>query len=175
MARISKDSTSWRAYGLAKRNEDWENNPKRQPVKAKKKNTKRWCKGKVGVEHNFESTLVVQTNPKCFTGVFCGHWFHYQNACTGCGKEDWGRDERKGIDRERQEELAAKWCTEDHLWDWSEFEHKEMYTFVNGELKEVYNHSFVRPWRHPKVHKVCVMCGLERRSQTRKIGPEDLK
>lgn len=44
---------------------------------AKKKNTKRWCRGKVGVEHVLE----------CVKKEYYSCSVFYVHACTTCGKE----------------------------------------------------------------------------------------
>lgn len=79
MAKVSGDDSSWKANGLAKKYEDWENNPKHKPAssKNKRKNTKRWCRGKEGKEHAW-----VSYKPYTF--------MRYRiRKCSECGKTDW--------------------------------------------------------------------------------------
>lgn len=169
MARISSGDNSWKAAGLAKKYEDWESRPARS---APKKNKRRWCKGKTGVEHNYAS------KPKSW-----GNHHYLIYACTGCGKEQYRRP-TAGVN-DRQAELAAEWCGEGHLWDWEEFKPSYFeYRFVGDVLHHRHPASIFQrerewtkayPWAHPTLHKVCLMCGLERRGQTRKIEPGDLK
>jgi hypothetical protein len=56
--------------------------PDRPSTGSKKRNTKKWCKGKVGVEHKYE---------KC---VRCWHigakiFKMTHDRCTQCGREEW--------------------------------------------------------------------------------------
>lgn len=77
MAKLSRDDGSWKAHGLAKRYEDWENDPKHPAPKPKnkKKNTKRWCRGKEGQEHDWKS---FEKNQRIII-----------QRCDRCRKEDW--------------------------------------------------------------------------------------
>lgn len=78
MARLSRDKTSWRAYGLAQRYEDWEADAK--PLGTpKKKDKKKWCKGKVGREHDFQP----------YHKEYGSRTIWVINKCTRCHKEDW--------------------------------------------------------------------------------------
>jgi hypothetical protein len=46
---------------------------------AKKKNTKRWCKGKAGRAHDYQ-----------IAKKYRGSWFSYDVwVCSNCGKKDW--------------------------------------------------------------------------------------
>lgn len=55
MAKISHGADTWRSEGLAKKYKELDKIAFDKPVKYKsKKNTKKWCKGKSGVEHQFE-------------------------------------------------------------------------------------------------------------------------
>lgn len=74
MARVRKDNKSWKASGIYKK--DFQ----AQPEEAKhnsKKNTRKWCKGVVGVKHIY--ALYMQD-------VVCKMFFrHYK--CEKCGKK----------------------------------------------------------------------------------------
>lgn len=52
--RIKKDKTSWHAGGVIARDARHEKSPDNTAKHLSKKNTKRWCKGKVGREHQGE-------------------------------------------------------------------------------------------------------------------------
>lgn len=76
MARLSRDDSSWKAHGLAKKYEDWEHDHKQgSKGKNKKKNTKRWCRGKEGQEHDWKP--------------FEKHQRIAIHRCSRCGKENW--------------------------------------------------------------------------------------
>ena len=79
MARLSRDNSSWRAYGLSKRYEDWEADAKPLGPPKKKKDKKKWCKGKVGVEHDFQP----------YEREFGSRTIWRINKCTRCHKEVW--------------------------------------------------------------------------------------
>ncbi len=77
--------SDWTERANKRRDERHTKEPEKPlPPKASKKNTKKWCKGKVGKEH----TLV------CMTGEEAkgGHGYRFSKAwrylvCTACGKE----------------------------------------------------------------------------------------
>lgn len=191
MAKLSRDATSWRAYGLVRRNEDWENDPKLDARKPKnnKKDTNRWCKGKEGVEHDIRAVPYggpINCNTCKVAGKICKHRYT-RNKCINCGKDRTWRmnSARKSAeDKARQRQLASEWCdSEGHEWMWSKFNNTmydgmtPRFVMVKGEIMEHTGSPhwpLRRPWRMPKVHQVCEMCGLERRGKTRNITPEDL-
>ena len=84
-----------------------------------KKDTKRWCKGKEGVEHEFKEVPVVNFNDKCFTKERCGHWRHYETKCVGCGKSSW-RQYRAPDDYsiDADIEMADEFCNDGHEFEW---------------------------------------------------------
>ena len=47
--------------------------------KRRRKNTRRWCKGRKGVEHQFEDKAIWMVE----------HFICYVPACTKCGKRKW--------------------------------------------------------------------------------------
>ena len=132
MATLKDDDSSWKAHGLKKKIRDWENDPKPRVVQNKKKNTHKWCKGKVGVEHDVRNVLIVSLNPMCAKNgsrdkdgkiIRCGHWRHYENKCVNCGKSSYRVAKASRPAYKQQRELEEKWCTEGHLWDWVTIEY----------------------------------------------------
>lgn len=81
MARLSDDGDSWKATGLRKKWADWEHEH-RPPMKAKGKNKKRWCKGKVGREHDYK------TVPYKFRWSRMASDFYLVDKCSKCGREE---------------------------------------------------------------------------------------
>lgn len=77
MAKLSGDDNSWKAEGLRAKNEDWE--ARERPPKPAKKNKKKWCKGKKGVEHKYEP----------YEKSFGSRTKYGIMKCTKCHKEDW--------------------------------------------------------------------------------------
>jgi hypothetical protein len=80
MARLSDGDSSWRASGLRRRFEDWENSPRSKPItsgKNRRRDTKRWCRGKEGREHEWAG--------------FQKYPFVAVPRCVVCHKEDWSR------------------------------------------------------------------------------------
>jgi hypothetical protein len=69
-----KDESNWAYGGVRRRDERHTHEGQEVPTHNKKKNTKRWCKGKVGREHKFE--LVQQR-------------FWTLHKCSVCGKQEW--------------------------------------------------------------------------------------
>jgi len=54
MARIKKDKTSWHASSVIRRDFRSSKEPPEVTGSARqKKNRSKWCKGKVGIEHNY--------------------------------------------------------------------------------------------------------------------------
>lgn len=81
--RLKKDHNSYRASGIIKR--DFKHDES-QPIREnfhKKKNTRRWCKGKVGIEHDYKKAIKWQI----------GNHKYYVSKCIHCGKERYlGKD-----------------------------------------------------------------------------------
>lgn len=209
MAKLSHDDSSWRAHGLKKRYAEWD--PDATPKKKKsKKDTKKWCRGVEGHPHDIRD-VVIGINPHCWDcrkrddGKPCPHMRSIRK-CIKCNARfprygTWSPKEikiKEGNLKTEQQELAAKWCTEGHLWDWKLFTQPPERTFYSsvwdrrwyrwshgvyvvkdGEIRfETKDNRGRREWglpkRLPRTHKYCVMCGLERKSQSREITPEDI-
>lgn len=87
MAKISHGSNTWRSEGLAKKYKEQEKIALDKTVKhKKKKDTRKWCKGKVGVEHTliryfwtygWESKRTNWIRSRCTT---CGKEFHTKDS-----------------------------------------------------------------------------------------------
>lgn len=75
--RIKKDDSSWRASGILVRDERWDKSTPEVPKHKgnKKKNTRKWCKGKVGIEHV----------PHIVEFEYYTAYFIY-DVCKNCGK-----------------------------------------------------------------------------------------
>jgi hypothetical protein len=86
--RISQDDNSWKASGVKRRDfSHTHNGPDVAPSgKSKYKDTKRWCRGKVGREH------VWVPNEKYARYEHTSFWHVFSLAvkCENCGKERWG-------------------------------------------------------------------------------------
>jgi hypothetical protein len=111
MATLSRDNgSSWKARGVRVRDaRHTHNGPDVTGAVTKGKNTKRWCRGKVGVEHK----LVVAVMRRC---TLFASLVRY---CSECGKEfgsysrhvwsrshrpDWASDDDlKSLERAKQE------------------------------------------------------------------------
>lgn len=78
--RIKKVSNNYRSSGIKHR--DNRHDPTEPALERRsKKSTRRWCKGKVGVEHDYQEA----TKP-----VFNGNdyrWVWQLKKCTRCGKQ----------------------------------------------------------------------------------------
>lgn len=74
--RLKEDTSSWHSSSIIKR--DFRHNPEVASRKPRsKKDTKRWCRGKVGVKHVFQ--LIERAEFKVFA------W--NTNKCVNCGKK----------------------------------------------------------------------------------------
>lgn len=217
MAKLSHDASSWRAYGLKKRYETLERDEEVGGKKKAKKDTKKWCRGVEGHPHNIRSVVIGLTpcyrnvggciqNPD-YNGKLCNHWKSI-TKCVNCNAKVTGYGWRNktnptktnkkpnGVVTEQQR-LAEKWCSEGHLWDWSEFKQDRENQFNRNRWEWSYRWTqgtfvvrdgevwfetkdrngqkiWTQPSRAPRVHKICVMCGLERNSQSRAITPDDI-
>lgn len=75
--RLKKDSSSWRASGIIKRDFKHDHS---QPTRGhfhNSKDTRKWCKGKVGKLHNYQRALKWEF----------GTHKYYVDKCANCGKE----------------------------------------------------------------------------------------
>lgn len=179
MAKLSDNSRSWYGDGLRKKFSDWE--AKAKPKSKAKKNTKLWCKGKVGARHDVQEVLIVPLNDDCFkngkvnvvNGVSqwtrnkpgCGHWKHYETKCVNCGMNVRDMDESYKIalspELQKQKELEEKWCNEGHLYDWVEYTHRfPIWRRGTGKVEVLYE------------IKTCVMCGKTKGKSRRKVEDE---
>lgn len=176
MATLSEDSSSWRAYGLVKKYQDWEKPPTPQERrKAKKTKDKRWCKGQEGTEHDF----VYQArshDPACYREYDNGRrrelrcYSHKHRSITECTRCHLDFAHLRGKARKaaiahnpslasEQEKLEEKWCQEGHLWDWVER--------VPNVRSPYYDWGFWRPYIQQ-----CAMCG-KGSGKYRKDLPQD--
>ena len=89
--RLKEDKSSWRASGLVVRDARADKTPERPRPRAAKKDTKHWCKGKVGREHRGEWRWAKPYR-------FLRSW---EKACAECDKRlrwttDWDEVRRDG-------------------------------------------------------------------------------
>ncbi len=77
--RLKEDTSSWAASGVIKR--DFRHDPSLVADKphSSKKDTKRWCKGKVGVEHEWEN--IIPPNDSLAFRKF--------DICKNCGRQSY--------------------------------------------------------------------------------------
>lgn len=73
--RLKEDASSWAANGIVRHDFRHDPNQPSRPHKARK-DTKRWCKGKVGVKHSF----VLIKRYKLHTLMWS------TSRCVNCGK-----------------------------------------------------------------------------------------
>jgi hypothetical protein len=96
MAKISHDDSSWHASGVIKRDAQHTKDPEedaRMPGKkpARKKDTKRWCKGKEGRDHEivwvaWETVYHYRSWTKIVTNRLVGRCKTcYKQMCSGVG------------------------------------------------------------------------------------------
>lgn len=76
--RLKEDTTSWKAQGLKIKLKLIPAAPKHHA----KKNTRKWCKGKVGVEHDYE-LQIPPNESKTIAG------FRMVPICKNCGRQDY--------------------------------------------------------------------------------------
>lgn len=75
MARLSEDDSSWKADGIKHRDNRHDHGSSEVSRKGKKKNTRKWCKGKVGREHEIEVVSWRRSSK------------YLIERCANCGKE----------------------------------------------------------------------------------------
>lgn len=80
--RLKEDSSSYKAIGLKAKLLP----VPEQVVTHAKKNTKRWCKGKVGHEHEWGITKMRRFHAEL---SFFGDALWQDWACENCGKQDY--------------------------------------------------------------------------------------
>lgn len=86
--RLKEDSSSYNAIGLKKKYSE----PSEGKYKSKK-NTNRWCKGRIGIEHEWEHIV-----PK---NSFSN--FRKMDVCKNCGKQSYKN--------------VTYWCNKHQTWD----------------------------------------------------------
>lgn len=74
--RLRKDASSYRATGLARKLKPMPDAPHYRS----KKNTRKWCQGRVGQQHVWELRVPINSNRWSKTK---------QNVCTKCGKQSY--------------------------------------------------------------------------------------
>lgn len=89
--RLKEDSSSWRGMGLKAKAAPI---PERPKYKAKK-DTKRWCLGKVGRDHDYE---VRQPQGGMFSRGSYSEGRVRMPVCKRCGRQDYDRIEYKQKD-----------------------------------------------------------------------------
>lgn len=179
MARIKRDPDDWKARGIKKRDFNHahdEPEVPRKTGKSKKKNTKRWCRGKEGREH----VVVDRTPPRMPDFSCCSPekqkhymWMHRREVkCINCGMDSWRLPDEARAQVEprlkRMLDAEKKWCDEGHLYDKEENFKKPPLAF-QGDLRFSNNWKdnldfawSSRYWEH----EICVMCG--KRGKTRR-------
>jgi formylmethanofuran dehydrogenase subunit E len=85
--RIKKDKTNWDASNVLRKVTE----PPERPSNHSRKNTKKWCKGKPGVEHDYQlyKTERFKWSPNNPERLFI-HW-----RCGSCGKREFEAHERR--------------------------------------------------------------------------------
>lgn len=90
--RLKEDSDSWKAMGLKKKLKIIPDVPRSKS----KKNTNRWCKGKVGVDHEWENIVPHNSyHSTWYKGV-------RQDVCKNCGKQSYNN--------------TKYWCKQHKTW-----------------------------------------------------------
>jgi len=186
MARINRDSDSWKAGGIIKRDfnhaHDEPEVPKHNPAKRTKKNTKRWCRGKEGREHRVTTYIEPphRDDYSCCSGRDAHRRLHHRRIikCVVCGMEGYNLpdeaiaqiDERTRI----RLEAEAEWCQEGHLYDWQSnmtgppkaFE-KDL-RFKGDWHRDRFDLVFNFGWRSGSYeHEYCQFCGKKGKMRRR--------
>lgn len=128
--RVSSDANSWRADSAIRRDlrarrdtPEIPRGPKSVAGPRPRKDRRRWCGGRVGVEHRLEVARTHLWPRNRFEG---GRWVTvYETVhvyrCAGCGRYDWRLPAtvRAQVDPlyARHVALAARWCRDGHLYD----------------------------------------------------------
>lgn len=173
MARIKRDPDDWKARGIKKRDfnhsHDEPEVPKKNPSKRKKKDTKTWCRGKVGREH----VVADKTPPRLPNYACCSPererhfaWnHHYTVKCVNCGMDAWRLPERAQAQVDpalaKRLELEDKWCADEgHLYDWERnfIDPPPLYGYSQWWVD---NFGYTRYWEY----QFCVMCGKKGKSR----------
>lgn len=163
MATLSEDGDSWRANGVKRR--DFRHTKGDPEVATRavrgRKNTKLWCKGKEGVEHDVRT--YVENPHYCYPACSYlkengGTGFHSWGLnrtvtkCVVCGLDKWNLHKSYKTDP-IQQKLADKWCDKGHLYDW----------MTNAELARIRRPIHPDWWEAQRLAEMelhaCVMCG----------------
>lgn len=72
--RLKEDSSNWKASNIERKINELPEEPR---LARSKKNTRKWCKGKVGTKHNY--ILISEDHFM--------KWIYKKSVCTNCGKE----------------------------------------------------------------------------------------
>ncbi len=101
--RLKEDSSNWKASNIIRKVKQ----PPSVPIKRSRKDTKRWCKGKAGVEHEYE----MRVPPNDSTAI---RGFRRVPICINCSRQDY-----RGVEY---------WCRPHNTWDrhlfWGEHTHE---------------------------------------------------
>jgi hypothetical protein len=95
--RLAEDMTSWKSSGIIARDFRHSHNGPEISKAPKKKNTKKWCKGKIGVKHELAIrvragevySLYPRNRMPCFIlneGGWRPDWCDEEEYCVKCGK-----------------------------------------------------------------------------------------
>lgn len=85
--RIKKDSDSWTAGGVINRDTRHDKSavPEQPKHKPKRKDTKKWCRGRVGKEHKLEWKTYEEVKHSSWCAKGDSNWFILM--CTVCNKQ----------------------------------------------------------------------------------------
>jgi hypothetical protein len=176
MATLSENGDSWHARGIKRRDFRHVKGDPEVPGSRNRgrKNTKRWCKGKEGREHDVRT--YVENPHACsrdcsYRKENGGTGFHPWGTnrrvtkCVACGMDSWNLDKIYKTNP-IQQALADKWCGEGHLYDW----------MTDSQLTQI-GLSRRRPqyrwmdWPSDRYeHHACVMCGKPSGKRARPVS-----
>ena len=125
MGRIKKDHSGWRTHGIWLK---YQSPAIKEPtVKPKsKKDTNKWCRGKVGVEHNWHRYEKRKWNWELDDYVSP----YIEISCVECGKEKYAKTAK-----------AANYPL--HIWiDQKHCGYDPVQLRVNGEYKPLYMYEY---------------------------------
>jgi hypothetical protein len=167
--RVSQDSSSWKAGGVLRRDfRHSHDGPEVARHRRRRGNTRRWCRGEIGRDHHLERYVTrwvssTRVDPDTGEERTVRHPAATALRCARCGRTDVSRlplEVRAAHDPlvARHFELAARWCTDGHLFD---------------VMSEPGRLDFFFGWytRPTRMTRACVMCGLV--SSTRVVAVDD--
>ena len=82
MARLKRDHSGWHSYGLYKKYQSPAVDEPAPKPRVKKKDTNKWCRGKVGVKHDYHR---FEKLPRSFERDWA--WIYVDLKCINCGKK----------------------------------------------------------------------------------------